>query len=175
MKSHGDEAATNYSFYQVLTHENNSNTTTTTSLTRLRNSCLDSGLYYKHLKSWLRYFPSSKIVLLDGELLRTRPHVVLEHVQRFLFNTTPAEIVNYQRMLVFDKKKGFYCVRRPRNETRTRVCLGASKGRRYDARLDDESRAYLRDFYAQANAKLAKLIRARFSHSQWPSWLNNSI
>ena len=171
MKSHGDEIALNFTFYDVLTqNETSFPNQTREKLIRLRHGCLDPGLYYKHTKSWLKYFPARKLIFLDGHLLRSQPHLVLDHLQKFV---SPTQMVNYSRLLVYDKKKGFFCVRRPKNENRTRICLGASKGRQYDRRLDEKSRIFLNSFYAESNSKFAKLLKMKFfPNSQWPSWLN---
>lgn len=165
MKSHGDKIATTYSFYEVLTKNS-------TDLAHLRHSCLDPGLYYKHTKTWLRYFQPRQLLFLDGQLLRSRPHRVLDQVERFVLDHEPSRRVNFRRMLVFDKKKGFYCVRRPSNETRTRICLGASKGRHYPT-LDTESYKLLSQFYAESNTKFARLLRVKFPNSEPLSWLLN--
>lgn len=177
MKSHGDEIANNFTFYEVLTHSSNL-TTSDDKLSRLRHSCLEPGLYYKHAKLWLKHFPARQLVFLDGELLRSRPHLVLEHLQRFVLADSDQLdlVVDYRRMLVYDSKKGFYCVRQSRRVTgRSRVCLGAGKGRHY-ASMDDKSRQFLARFYADSNAKFASLLRAKFSHhSPNLTWLNQTL
>lgn len=175
MKSHGDKTANNFTFYQVLTlNTTTTNMTTAESekLSRLRQSCLDPGLYYKHAKSWLKYFPARQLIFLDGELLRSKPYIVLDQAQHFLLTSSHHQnMVNYRRMLVYDKKKGFYCVRQARSTGRSRVCLGASKGRHYPS-LDERSREFLQRFYSDSNAKFASLLRSKFSHSPSLTWLN---
>ena len=170
MKSHGNEIAVRYSFYEVLTLTNLSDAETLEKLKSLRNGCLDPGLYYKHTRIWLKYFSSRALIFLDGHLLRARPHLVLDRVQEIVVSS-PTQKINFKKFLVFDKKKGFYCWRPNR---KSRVCLGSSKGRLYE-RLDERSKAYLQSFYSESNFKFAKLLRNKFRDFTAPKWLNYNI
>ena len=162
MKSHGNEIASKFSFYEVLALTNASD-----EMKSLRNGCLDPGLYYKHTRTWLNYFSNKEIVFLDGDLLRARPHLVLNQVQEIVFKQ---QIINFNKYLIFDKKKGFYCWRPNR---KSRVCLGSSKGRLYE-RLDERSKAYLQSFYSESNFKFSKLLRTKFRDFILPKWLINT-
>lgn len=41
-------------------------------------------MYARHIERWLNYFPSSQIVIIDGEELRSDPIYVMNDLQRFL-------------------------------------------------------------------------------------------
>jgi len=69
MKYHNDTIATNYGFYEILTL-NSSNKTVLQGMEKLRNRCLDPGVYVKHLKNWLKYFSPKQLYALDGDQLR---------------------------------------------------------------------------------------------------------
>jgi hypothetical protein len=45
---------------------------------------LNHGLYYKHVRQWLTYFPLEQFLFLNGENLKSEPNVEIDKVQRFL-------------------------------------------------------------------------------------------
>lgn len=172
MKSHGDKIANNFSFYEILTLNatNNLNNETLWRMNHLRERCLDPGLYYKHAKVWLKHFQSKQLIFLDGDLLKLKPSLVLDQLQTRL-NIEPK--INYKKRLIFDKKKGFYCLiinNQQKHKNSTRICLGSSKGRRYD-RIDEKAKSYLDSFYAESNSKFLKLLKIKLNYSILPLWL----
>lgn len=76
MKFHNDSIALNYSFYDVITL-NASNQTVLDDLKKLRDRCVDPGLYHKHFSNWLKYFSSSQFFFVDGDKLRYDPYETL--------------------------------------------------------------------------------------------------
>lgn len=159
MKSHNDKTAFQFSFYEILML-NSSNQSIRSQMKSLRTRCLDSGLYSKHLKNWLKYFTSDQIIQVDGELLRRQPYKCLNDLQKKLGLETE---IDFKKMLKYNKKKGFYCV----NGTK---CLGQSKGRQYPA-LDLKSKTYLVNFYRDSNRKLLNLFK-KYAYSV-PTWLKS--
>lgn len=82
MKFHNDKIANNFSFYEILTL-NTTNSSVISAMQKLRLRCLEPGLYAKHLKNWLKQFSSKQIFLVDGDLLKRKPHLVMNQLQFF--------------------------------------------------------------------------------------------
>lgn len=139
---------------------------------QLRDRCLQPGLYHKHLKNWLKHFSLENILILDGDVLKQKPYVSLDLVQKFL---TLNKVINYEKRMVYDRKKGFYCMLVRKNinsKTPTKVCLGSSKGRIYDI-IDDRSKTFLREFYSSSNRKFFKLLKEH--KFDIPRWLMSNL
>ena len=56
----------------------------------------------QHLTRWLNYKQSQKILVIDGEKLKTEPFGVMDAVQDFL----DVDRIDYSRIIKFDKRKG---------------------------------------------------------------------
>ncbi len=76
MRFHNDSIALNYSFYDLITL-NASNQTVIDELKKLRERCIDSGLYHKHFLKWLKHFSFSQFFFVDGDKLRYDPFETL--------------------------------------------------------------------------------------------------
>ena len=105
MKSHNDTTAIKFSFYEILTL-NSSNHSIRSQMKSLRNRCLNPGHYYKHLKNWLKYFPSNQIIPVDGDLLRSQPYKCLNDLQIKL-GLLANQAIDYKQILKYNKKKGY--------------------------------------------------------------------
>ncbi|KAM9847710.1 bifunctional heparan sulfate N-deacetylase/N-sulfotransferase 2 isoform 1-T2 [Aulostomus maculatus] len=161
-RAHQDRAALNYTFHAVLT----ANSSAPRELLALKRRCLDPGLYTTHLERWLQHYQPSQLHIVDGSLLRSKPALVMEGIQKFL-GVTP--IFNYTQALIYDDSKGFWC---QRVEAGRAKCLGKSKGRKY-AEMSPESRAFLAKFYREHNKELLHLLN-RLGHTL-PSWLRQEL
>ncbi|PAA91429.1 hypothetical protein BOX15_Mlig029830g3, partial [Macrostomum lignano] len=162
--AHGDPAATNYSFYQVITSDD----AAPREVRQLRHRCLRPGRYANILKRWFRQYRPRSVYLVDGDQLRNSPAQTVHRLQRWL-GLKPQ--VDYTQLLLYNKRKGFYCYRPVLSDLtveRRPRCLGKGKGRRYPA-IDEASLAYLRTYYRHDNAQLYKLLR-RHSYKP-PGWL----
>jgi heparan sulfate N-deacetylase/N-sulfotransferase NDST2 len=164
---HNDSIAVKYKLIDILKLNvaEEASEKVITKMKSLRRRCLQPGLYYKHIKQWLEHFSLNQIYLVDGELLVTEPYTVLNRLQKFL---SLENIVDYKRILKYDKKKGFFCL----NFENKNKCLGASKGRNYSA-LDDETRDYLMKFYRKPNHLFSKLLNKM--NLKIPTWLNSNF
>ena len=166
MKYHNDTIAINYSFYEMLTLKT-SNETIMRDVEKLKNRCLDPGVYVKHLKNWLKFFSPKQIYALDGDQLRYEPVKCLNNLQKFL----PVQnIFNFKSVIRFDRKKKFFCAFFKEKQPFRIKCLGSSKGRKYP-KLDISSRAILEKFYNKTNKSFLKLLK-KYSY-QIPNWLIN--
>ncbi|XP_069754105.1 bifunctional heparan sulfate N-deacetylase/N-sulfotransferase 1b isoform X2 [Narcine bancroftii] len=161
-RAHDDLVALKYSFHEVIT----AGVTAAPKLRALQSRCLTPGWYPIHIEHWLTYYHANQILVLDGQLLRTEPAATMEKVQKFL---GLRNIINYHKFLVFDPKKGFWCLLLDSNKTK---CLGKSKGRKYPE-MDPDSRVFLREHYRDANIELSKLL---YKLGQTlPTWLREEL
>lgn len=90
----------------------------------------------------------------------------MDKLQLFL-KLTP--YTDYNQLLRFDKKKGFYCQITEKNGTK---CLGRSKGRHY-TEMDEQSKQYLHRFYHHHNVALFKMLTRL--HVPIPAWLVSEL
>lgn len=161
MRAHGDEAALNNSFVDVVSADD----TAPKSLRDLRNRCLHPGMYAQHLEHWLVYFPPQQILIVDGDELKSDPSAVMDRLQAFL-KIEP--YFDYRQHLKFDVHKGFYCP----VVGRTVKCLGKGKGRRYPSLTDNEE-MLVREFYMRHNVALSKLLTKL--RQPIPLWLEQDL
>ena len=87
MRAHDDPMALKYSFLEVLQGPALNHSTTTaehTGLTQLRQHCLEPGRYHKYISQWLKLFPASRMLFVDGTMIKEQPARVLYAVQKFL-------------------------------------------------------------------------------------------
>ena len=73
--------------------------------------------------------------------------------------------IDYAKILYFDQKKGFYCMK----VGRKKKCMNKNKGRRYSP-MSYESKEWLREYYKIYNQKLVGLLNKL--GEPLPLWLN---
>jgi len=117
-------------------------------------SLIRIGIYHKHLRNWLEWFPLRNFLFVDGERLITNPAKELNKVERFLGLKSIISENNFTK----DAVKGFPCIK----DNSTVHCLGKSKGRRH-IRTPPEVQKLLREFYKKENEKFFQLINRRFN------------
>lgn len=162
MRAHKDPVALNYTFYEVITALD----TAPRQVKALRNRSLNPGIYVYHLESWLDYYPSRQLYIIDGDSLKNNPLDVMDKVQKFL---GLQQYYDYGQVLRYDPKKGFYC--QILSDTKTK-CLGGGKGRQYPP-MDEKSEAYLRQFYHKHNIALSHLLEK--INVPRPAWLEEEL
>lgn len=162
IKAHKDPIAMNHSFYEVIT----ATSSAPQKLQSLRNRCLMPGIYVQHLSRWLDFYPARQLFIVDGEKLKNQPAAVMHNVQRFLHIEPHYE---YNDLLRFDPKKGFYCQTMSNNKSK---CLGRSKGRKYPP-MDQKSMAVLQQFYGKHNVALSHLLE-KYKY-RIPNWLEQEL
>uniref|UniRef100_A0A8C0H7P5 [heparan sulfate]-glucosamine N-sulfotransferase n=1 Tax=Chelonoidis abingdonii TaxID=106734 RepID=A0A8C0H7P5_CHEAB len=79
-RSHEDPAALKFNFYEVIT----SDQWAPSELRTLQKRCLIPGWYATHIERWLTHFPTSQLLIIDGQQLRSDPATVMDEVQKFL-------------------------------------------------------------------------------------------
>jgi len=80
------------------------------------------GIYVYHLQRWLKIFPKKDILVVDGDLLTSKPWVIMQEIQEFL--NVPKLIT--EKHFVVNKATGFFCIMTPKHG---RMCLGDNKGK----------------------------------------------
>ncbi|XP_062992434.1 bifunctional heparan sulfate N-deacetylase/N-sulfotransferase 4 [Elgaria multicarinata webbii] len=161
-RSHQDSAALKFNFYEVVTSDD----WAPSELKALQKRCLIPGWYAIHIERWLTNFPTSQLLIIDGQQLRSDPATIMDEVQKFL-GVSPH--YNYSEALTFDPQKGFWCQLLEGGKTK---CLGKSKGRKYPP-MDQESRAFLSNYYRDHNVELSKLLHRL--GQPLPSWLRQEL
>ncbi|KAE8630595.1 hypothetical protein XENTR_v10000886 [Xenopus tropicalis] len=161
-RSHKDPAALKFSFYEVISADQNA----PLELQMLQRRCLVPGWYASHIERWLAYFPPSQLLIIDGQHLRSEPATVMDEVQKFL-GVFPH--YNYSDALTFDPQKGFWCQLLEEGKTK---CLGKNKGRKYPT-MDLEARAFLSTYYQDHNIELSKVLHRL--GQPLPSWLRQEL
>nr|XP_020658441.1 bifunctional heparan sulfate N-deacetylase/N-sulfotransferase 4 [Pogona vitticeps] len=161
-RSHEDAAALKFNFYEVITSDD----WAPPELRTLQKRCLIPGWYAIHIERWLRHFPTSQLLIIDGQQLRSDPASIMDEVQKFL-GVSPH--YNYSEALTFDPQKGFWCQLLEGGKTK---CLGKSKGRKYPP-MDQESREFLSNYYRDQNVELSKLLHRL--GQPLPSWLRQEL
>ena len=160
MKAHNDSTAIKYSFYEILQSNK-----TDSSMYSIKNRCLDPGIYYKHLRRWLKEFLPRQLFFVDSETLKNDPFKCLNELQKFF---GLRKIIDYRDLIVFSEKKSFYCLKIPNSMK----CLGYGKGRKYPD-MDKESYEFLKKFYTEPNKRLKELLK-RHGY-EIPKWLDNKF
>ncbi|XP_039748929.1 bifunctional heparan sulfate N-deacetylase/N-sulfotransferase [Pararge aegeria] len=161
IRSHGDPIANNYTFHTVIT----ANDSSPKPLRDLRNRCLNPGKYSHYLERWLGEYSAHQLHVLDGSLLRAEPATAMNALQKFL----KIPHLDYQKLLKYDPKKGFFCQAVSNEKTK---CLGKSKGRIYPP-MEDRSVKFLRRYYTPHNTALSKLL-VRLGRPV-PQWLKDEL
>ncbi|XP_026555425.1 bifunctional heparan sulfate N-deacetylase/N-sulfotransferase 4 isoform X2 [Pseudonaja textilis] len=113
-----------------------------------------------------RAYSCYQLLIIDGQQLRSDPATVMDGVQKFL-SISPH--YNYSDALTFDPQKGFWCQLLDGGKIK---CLGKSKGRKYPP-MDQESRAFLSNYYRDHNVELSKLLHRL--GQPLPSWLRQEL
>ena len=164
MRCHNSSIANQYSFNDVITM-NESNKTMLNELIKLRSRCLDPSNYYKHLKNWLTKFMRKQLISIDGDELRNQPFETMFKLQKMMNVNL---ILDYKRILKYDKKKKFFCIYNKKSK-----CLGSSKGRSYPKLNDTFIIDYLNEYFNKSNILFYNLLK---SHSfEVPKWLKKFI
>ncbi|KPP60441.1 heparan sulfate glucosamine 3-O-sulfotransferase 3B1-like [Scleropages formosus] len=114
------------------------------------------GIYAKHLKNWLRYFPLSRFLFVSGERLVSDPAGEVGRVQDFL----GLKRIITDKHFYFNQTKGFPCLKKPEGSSRPR-CLGQSKGRPHPP-IPQRVLQRLRDFYRPFNLKFYQMSGQNF-------------
>ncbi len=150
-----------YSFYEIIS----TNKSDDNKLNKLKERCLDPGNYNKHLKRWLKEFPSKNIFLIDSDLFIKKPYQYLNRLQKFL---NLKIFIDYSKKLVYDEKKSFFCINNDNSSIKKNKCLGAGKGRKY-ADIDNKSIEFLNEFNLESNRRL-KITLQKYDF-EIPNWL----
>ena len=140
-------------FEQTILYENGSISESN------QNIWLQHGIYIKHIKNWLKYFPIEQFLFLDGGNLILNPYDEVKKLEKFL------NLRDYIQKdhFVYDDSKGFYCMNKTVKSIITIHCLGEHKGRMHPF-ISQSIKDKLKDFYRPFDKELFELI------NQKPFW-----
>ena len=114
---------------------------------------VSTGLYARHLRNWLKYFPRQQIHIINGTAFLKTPWTEINKLAEFA-GVPP---VLSERNFVFDEEKGFYC-----RLEKDGGCLGGGKGREHPE-VPEEAMQKIREFYKPYNEDLYQLLGRRFN------------
>jgi Leucine-rich repeat (LRR) protein len=114
-----------------------------------------NGLYFIHLKNWLKYFPLNQIHFVNGEELIKNPFNEIKKVEEFL-NLKP---VIQEKHFIYNLRKGFPCIMKPLDSGIIR-CLNEKKGRKHPF-VPDNVLNKLNEFYKPYSEALFKKIKQK--------------
>lgn len=130
----------------------------TLNLIRTEWPIVKNGIYYEHIKQWLKYFKIEQFLFVNGEQLIKEPSVELDKVQKFL---NLKKLIKREHF-IHNKRKGFACILKPLDSNQVK-CLNDQKGRKHP-RIDTNVLNDLSAFYRPYNQMLFNLI------NQEPWW-----
>ncbi|XP_075246872.1 heparan sulfate glucosamine 3-O-sulfotransferase 1-like [Convolutriloba macropyga] len=115
---------------------------------------VDSSLYGKHFQKWLKYFPRSQFLILDGEkFAKNNPAPILRKVERFLKIRSIAKNSNF----VYNNDKGFYCYK-PKH-----YCFPSNRGHsEYSQKLTEAGKSKLKKIFTEDLTKFWSLTGLNF-------------
>ena len=152
MSQNEDGLKDQVTFYEFL---NSNNTSSDQNILKLREKCIDSGLYFPHLERWLSQFRRKRFFIIDSNMFKKEPFKYLEDIQFFLeLNTN----MDYSSRLVYNSDKSTFCVK----NKPCSVFKNLSP-------IDDRSTEFLKSIYRQTNSKIKNILN--HYEIKLPSWL----
>lgn len=123
---------------------------------------VNSGIYIKFLRHWMKLFPLSQFHFVSGEQLVQNPAAEMRLVEKFL-NLRPFIT---EKNFYFNRIKGFPCFigKIGLHGKRQTGCLKANKGRKH-APVRSDVLTLLQNFYQPYNQDLYKVVKRNF---HWP-------
>ncbi|XP_068715650.1 heparan sulfate glucosamine 3-O-sulfotransferase 3A1-like [Montipora foliosa] len=120
------------------------------------------GVYIKHLRKWLNYFPLSQFHFVSMEEMTKNPATELQAVEKFL----TLEPFMSEEFFYINETKRFPCLSRfiHGKKIKNSGCLSDSKGRTHPV-IRDDIRKLLQDYYRPYNQELYKEAHRDFG---WP-------
>ena len=114
------------------------------------------------MKLWLKYFNLGQFLILESDEFKRDPYLVLTKVEQFLglghFIT--------EDMLVFNDKKGFYCIRTSLTETGM-ACYSQLRGNNKNITVLDSTITKLQKYFKPKNQRFFEMIGKTF-HWEYP-------
>nr|XP_006820905.1 PREDICTED: heparan sulfate glucosamine 3-O-sulfotransferase 2-like [Saccoglossus kowalevskii] len=117
------------------------------------NELIKMGMYSKHMKRWLEYFPKTQIYVIDGNDFKVDPVSEIQKIEKFL--GLPSYL--QKEHLDFNSDTKFYCIVFPKIR-----CPNKTKGRRHP-QIPTEVTDQLYAFYQPYDNELQNLLNRKFS------------
>ena len=121
------------------------------------NFAISESTYIDHLAKWLQYFDLNQLYIVNGDEFAINPLRQLKELEQFL----KVKPFFTSEMIIFNKDRGFYCVKREDRKSRVK-CGNSNKGRAHPE-IKDSTRLKLQRYFEPYNEKLFKTIGKRFN------------
>ena len=119
------------------------------------------GVYVKHLRNWLKYFPLSQLHFVSMEEMKVNPAKELQAVEKFL----DIEPFIKKEHFYINETKHFPCINLPNKKKSEKAgCLSETKGRPHPS-VRNDIRTLLQNYYRPYNLELYKEAQRDF---HWP-------
>ncbi|CAL2041799.1 unnamed protein product [Caenorhabditis brenneri] len=141
-----------------------STNSTTSPMWKIRQRCISGGKYVEHLDKWLEHYSLQQIYFVDADELRNEPAKVLTSITKWL----DLPDFPFETHIRFSPSKGFHC----RLIDGKTLCLGGSKGRKYDE-MAPELRGKLDEIFEMDNSALYKFLKKM--RLKIPDWLQEAV
>nr|XP_006821280.1 PREDICTED: heparan sulfate glucosamine 3-O-sulfotransferase 2-like [Saccoglossus kowalevskii] len=125
------------------------------------NLLIDNSIYFKHLLSWMRYFPPAQIYVVDGKHLKFNTFTEFRRLEEFL------GLPNFyqESHFSFDDNIQAYCLSFPQN-----VCPRVAADFIPRPRVDDDIKQRLYEFFEPYDRTLGEYFKQNFT---WREKLQN--
>ncbi|KAL4227251.1 Sulfotransferase [Mactra antiquata] len=119
-------------------------------------------IYDDGLERYMKVFNNDQILVIESNEFKYTPLNVLKRVEQFL----GIKSFFSNEHFVFNKQKGFYCIRKPDTYTKTMVCYESGRGRSNRVHVDKKDLESLKEYFRPRTERFFKLLGRRFD------WLN---
>jgi hypothetical protein len=153
-KDNNNSIAVKYTFLEILYSTNKSDS----NIYEFKQNCLIPGLYYEFLMKWLNYFPKNSVFIIDFDSFKTQTSYYMERLQIFL------EFKNIEFKNILDYELDNSVVKSKQSNS-------LEESSKFDFRklkIDDECRAFLKNYYEESNNDLKRvLIEYNYDVPKW--------
>ena len=122
----------------------------------LSHSMVQTSLYSRHLRNWLKVFPREQVHIVDGDSFARNPYSAMKDMEEFL----QLETFFTKDSFHYNASKGFYCVQ----VGQELECLGSGKGREHPE-VEERVIKDLRKVFAPYNEEFEKMTGLSFGWS----------
>ena len=123
-----------------------------------RHNILKHSSYDESMKSWLKYFSSSQIMVIESEEFKHKPGEILFKVEEFL--GLPHAIK--PETFVWNDEKGFYCLKTDIDPSGV-ACYGANRGKTL-IDISVKTKAFLVEYFKSKNRNFFDLIGRKYDN-----------
>lgn len=121
-----------------------------------------TGMYDLYLEDWLQVYNLTNFLILDGELLLTKPWLVLQSVEKFLDISPKFK----QNSFIYNPSKKLFCISSTEHSAK---CLAKGSTRTIEndgessSKISPPTAKKLQKFYKEHNVRFEKISGESFS------------